>query len=459
MASDGRACLRLKAGRPNMLHSEPATVACRILFPSQAPQRNPPALPACVSSRIRRAAAAALPSSRFGITRKRRDEQSGSCMRRASAALLLLALGACSSLPHDGPTARSVPRDAAKHAPLYALVDLDYGVTQQIVSHPPAALVGLATASSRTPTDLIAEGDALAVSVFEAGAGGLFSRNSDFAQAAGGDTQQALPRLMVDADGDLEIPFAGAVHVAGLRPAQAAEAIRDALRKRAVNPQVVVTVLDSRANSVALIGEVRSPGHFLLSPHNDRLLDVLASAGGPTKSPADLAVIVNRGASYAEVSLATLMTRADQNIRLAPGDQVRVVDRPRKYSTFGAFARNSQTLIEDDSLTLANAISRAGGLDTNAAAGQSVLLFRFERPEVAAALGVTTPPAAKGVPVVYRLNFLKPESLFVANNFEIRSDDLLYVPRSDITELKKFFDLVNSVTQIGYNVRVTSTIP
>ena len=219
-----------------------------------------------------------------------------------------------------------------------------------------------------------------------------------------------------------------------------------------------MTVLDSRANSVTIIGEVRNAGHFLLSSHNDRLIDVLASAGGPTKPPADLAVIVYRGGRYVEASLAALMAYPDQNIRLAPGDQVRVVDRPRKYSTFGALGHDSQNLIEDDSLTLASAISRAGGLDTYSAAGRSVLLFRFERPEVAAALGLTTPPAAKGVPVVYRLNFLNPDSLFAANNFEIRSDDLLYVPRSDITEIKKFFDLVNSVTQIGYNVRVTSTI-
>jgi polysaccharide export outer membrane protein len=380
-------------------------------------------------------------------------------MRVASAIVLLLAVGGCSTLPHDGPSTRSAPRQAARAGALYALVDLDYAVTQQIAAHPPVALAGLAHQSSGAPNDLIAEGDALGVSVFEAGAGGLFSHTPEVIQLTTGNSQQTLPRLVVDTDGDVVIPFAGAVHVAGLRPGEAAEVIRQALRKRAVDPQVTVSVLESHANSVAIIGEVRNAGHILLSPHNDRLMDVLTSAGGPTKPPADLAVVVYRGGGYAEVSLAALMAEPDQNIRLAPGDQIRVVDRPRKYSTFGAFGRDSQTLIEDDSLTLANAISRAGGLDTNSAAGRSVLVFRFERPEVAAALGVTRPPAAKGVPVVYRLNFENPDGLFVANNFDIRSDDLVYVPRSDITEMKKFFDLINSVTQIGYNVRVTSTIP
>jgi len=381
-------------------------------------------------------------------------------MRVASAALLLLFTAGCSTLPHDGPSARSVPREAGRVEARYALVELDYAATQVIAAHPPRALASLTNQSSDAPSDLIAEGDTLSVAVFEAGGGGLFERPADLPEApVVTDSARTLPRLVVNRDGALDVPFAGEVRVAGLTPTQAADAIRRALRKRAVDPQVTVTVIDSRANAVAVIGEVRNAGHFPLSAHNDRLLDLLASAGGPSKAPADLALIVVRGGRYGEVPLNAVLSDPSQNIRLSPGDQVRVVDRPRKFSTFGAFGRASQTAIEDENLTLAAAISRAGGLDTNAANARSVMVFRFERPEVAAALGVTMPPAAKGTPIVYRLNFLNPESVFVANNFDMSTDDLLYVPRSDITETKKFFDLINSVTQIGYNVRVTSTIP
>ena len=380
-------------------------------------------------------------------------------MRLIFGIVLGLCLAGCAALPDDGPSAQSAPREAKAPGHPYALVDLDYGVTQQIASHPAAALAGLASGSSAAPTDLIAEGDTVAVAIFEAGGGGLFGRGAENDQPSAGDSRQSLPRLVVDRDGALAVPFAGAVHVAGLRPSDAAEAIRRALLRRAVNPQVSLTLIESHANSVALIGEVKSAGLFPLGAHHDRLIDVLASAGGYTKSPADLAVIVGRDGRFAEVSLAQLLADPDQNIRLAPGDQIRVVDRPRKYDAFGAFFRDSQYLMEDDHVTLAGAISRAGGLDTNTAAARSVLVFRFERPEVAVALGLTEPPAAKGVPVVYRLNFRKSESLFVANNFDIRPDDILYVPRSDITEAKKFFDLINSVTQIGYSVRVTSTVP
>jgi polysaccharide export outer membrane protein len=379
-------------------------------------------------------------------------------MRAVLVILLLTALAACSIVPEDGPSFRSVPHDAAKSPAKYALVDLDYTVSQTVAAHPPQPLLSLAGQSSTVPTDQIAEGDVLAVSIFES-TGGLFSSNTAVPGATtSGSSQATLPGMDVDPQGNLSIPYAGVLHVSGLTPLEASNVIARALSKRTINPQVTVTVVSSNANSVTMIGEVRNPGRFLLTPHNDRLLDVLATAGGPTKNSADLLVVVGRGARFSEIQLSDLMANPSENIRLAPHDQVRVLDKTRKYSTFGALRAVSQTPIGDDNVTLADAISRAGGLDTNTANASWVLVFRFERPEIATALNVTLPLADKGVPIVYRLDLRKPDRLFVAQSFNIRADDMIYVPRSDLSEAKKFFDFINDITQIGYNVRATSTV-
>jgi polysaccharide export outer membrane protein len=273
----------------------------------------------------------------------------------------------------------------------------------------------------------------------------------------GSGTAQTLPALVVDTDGELLVPYAGKIHVAGLRADEAAGIIRRALHGKAIDPQVTVTVVSSHANSVAVLGEVRTPGRFQLAPHNDRLLDLLALAGGPVKPAPDLALAVYRGEQRVEVPLSLVMDDPTQNIRLGPEDRVLLLDRPRTYSTFGALGQNNTQQMLDNRLTLADAISKGGGLDTYSANGASVLLFRFERPEVARALGVTLPPAAKGVPIVYRVNFRQPAGLFAANNFDIKPQDMLYVSRADLFEAKKFLDLVNSVTQIGYNARLTAS--
>jgi polysaccharide export outer membrane protein len=379
-------------------------------------------------------------------------------LTRVALSASLALISGCAILPSDGPTWHAVSKEGKRPGALYAIVDLDYAATQRIAALPAVSLAGLSGGSSNQPTDLIADGDVLAVSVFEAGPGGLFARPLA-PTSIGGPDQQTFPRLVVDRTGGLQIPFAGEVHVVGLTPAQAGDAIRQALKGRAIDPQVTVTVAESRANSVTILGDVRASGHFILTPHNDRLLDVVASAGGSIRPPGDLRVVVLRDGRSAGDTLSTLLTTPSENIRLAPQDEIEVLYEPRKYSTFGALGRIAQTPIEDNSLTLAAAISRAGGLDTTTADVQWVLLFRFERPEVAAALGVTTPPTSKGVPIVYRLDLKKADGFFVANNFFIRSDDLLYVARSDLTEAEKFLTVVNTATQIGYNVRVTSVVP
>ncbi|MNC62832.1 hypothetical protein D3C75_1128990 [compost metagenome] len=99
-----------------------------------------------------------------------------------------------------------------------------------------------------------------------------------------------------------------------------------------------------------------------------------------------------------------------------------------------------------------------GGLDSNLADAKSVLVFRFERPEVAQALGIQQTATPRGVPVVYRLNLNEGSGFFIASNFQIEPDDIIYAPRSGAAEARKFFEFVQSVTRVIYDVSVTSAI-
>jgi polysaccharide export outer membrane protein len=368
-----------------------------------------------------------------------------------------LALWACSSLPHDGPSGRTFGKaDQPASAKGYSLVDLSYADAERIAAMPPPALAGLAAAASTLPNDRLGEGDVVDVAIYEPG--GMTSFTSTGEARADGGSSQSVPRLTIDKSGCVPIPFAGPVHIQGMTVTEAAEAIKAALRGRAVNPQVQVNLVGNFTNSVTVMGEVRSVGRVPLTPYNERLLDVLAVAGGPTKPPADITVTLVRGDTQASAPFTALLRRSDENVRLAPHDQIRLLYAPRKYSVFGALGRVNESPIEDEGLTLAEAISRAGGLDTMTANAASVLVFRFERPTVARALGLTAPATPKGVPVVYRLNMLQPVSFFIANSFAIQPNDLIYVPRSDSTELRKFLELVSLVSQVTYNLTVTPVL-
>ena len=193
-------------------------------------------------------------------------------MLRIAGLAILAGLSGCASLPHDGPSARSIADTAAAGAP-YALVELDYRVSEMVAAQPARALGGLAPVSSTAPVDLIGEGDILSVQILQPGMGS--SASSDDAAVAG-DGRQSIPKLAVDRNGRVPVPYAGDVRVAGLTASQAAGAIRAALRGRAVNPQVTVFVEANLANAVTVVGEVRNAGRFPLSANQDRLLDVLS---------------------------------------------------------------------------------------------------------------------------------------------------------------------------------------
>lgn len=378
--------------------------------------------------------------------------------RTLSSLALVAILSGCSTLPRDGPTGGAVERGASseKGAGSYVIVDLDYATSERIKTQPRRFLGSLAAGESAVVGGRIGPGDELAVSIFEPG-GTLFG-------ASGGTTtgvrsgSQALPATPVDSGGSVTIPFAGPVAVAGLTTTEAGAAIRRALIGKVGNPQVIVAMAENNYNTVTVLGEVRQPGRAPLATQANRIVDVIANRGGVARAPEDVLVTIRRDGETFSAPLTVVTSDFAENIRLARGDQVNLVYTPRHFSTFGALGAVTQVDMGAGPLNLAGAISKVGGLDTNTANARSVLVFRFERPEIASALGLTQPATLRGVPVVYRLNLEEAAGLFIANNFEIQPDDIFYVPRSSSAELGKFFTLVRTVTGAVYDVSVTSAL-
>lgn len=385
-----------------------------------------------------------------------------SLMARTAAQTAVLSivaiLAGCSTLPRDGPSGSAVEKGASQNGAVgsYTIVDIDYALSERIKAAPPAFLGSLASATSATPGgSTIGAGDTLAIAIYEP-SGSLFGAGSTTAGVRSGG--QNLPAITVDRNGAVTVPFAGVVRVAGLTSTEAGAAIRRALIGKVGNPQVVVTIADNAFNAVTVLGDIKQPGRAKLSDNADRILDVIAERGGALHPPEDVVVNIQRGGTTYSAPLSAVSTAFDENVRLDRGDQINLVYRPRHYSTFGAVGGVARIEMGAGSLNLAGALSRIGGLDTNTANARSVLLFRFERPEVAQALGITQPAERRGVPVVYRLNLEEASGFFTANNVTVQPDDIIYVPRSGSAELGKFFTLVQTVTRVVYDVSVTSTL-
>lgn len=89
-------------------------------------------------------------------------------------------------------------------------------------------------------------------------------------------------KIQVDDVGRIQLPLAGDVLAAGLTAPELSSVIAERLGREYIrHPQVVVGVVATREQSVAVEGEVKMPGVYKITP-NDTLLSAIARAQSPT---------------------------------------------------------------------------------------------------------------------------------------------------------------------------------
>src|SRR5436853_7058891 len=107
--------------------------------------------------------------------------------------------------------------------------------------------------------------------------------------------------------------------------------IEERLGRKALDPQALVVIKQSAANSVSVAGEVIGGRRVPLSGGGDRLLQVIAAAGGARAPVHDTFVRLSRAGVTATVPLATLVADPAQDIYAEPGDVLTLVRRPQTY--------------------------------------------------------------------------------------------------------------------------------
>jgi polysaccharide export outer membrane protein len=341
-------------------------------------------------------------------------------------------------------------------APPYDVVVLDQATADTLAANEFESFASAFGEGGGAPDIRIGIGDTVVVTIFEAASGGLFSGEAGTLGAA--SKSVSLPPQPVARNGMITVPFIGQVKAAGLTPAQVQANIEAGLSAKAIEPQVIVTVTENASTFVTVAGDVGAPGRVPLGLDGDRILDVIATAGGSTAPPYDTFVRLTRGSTPITVSLARIVDDPGQNIYIRPEDQIYLIIDPQIFTAFGATARNATFPFETGRLTLAEAVGRAGGLLDSRANAHGVFVFRYERPELYALIRSGRPAPgmqAAGVPVVYRLDLKEPTGYFTSQRFLMRDNDVIYVSNAPATDLQKFLGIIGSGLGIA---RSTQTV-
>src|SRR5205085_4923240 len=164
------------------------------------------------------------------------------------------------------------------------------------------------------------------------------------------------PTQAVDDNGNIAVPYAGAIPARGRTPAEIQQAIVDALKNRAIEPQVVVSLLDQRTSLISVLGDVRTAGRFPASPSGERILDVIARAGGPLTQGYDMWVTLERQGHRASVPFGALLYEPSNNIYALPNDVIYLFSQPQTFVAFGAAGVQGQYQFESWLVSLAEAV-------------------------------------------------------------------------------------------------------
>lgn len=353
------------------------------------------------------------------------------------------ALAGCAALPSAGPTSSEVTDSARNGAEIrYILRDVDEKVVSILSSTKPGTFQGSFGDKRPAPNQRIGVGDTIIVTVWEAAAGGLFSGGGGD-RSASGVRSAIIPEQVVARDGAVTVPYAGRIQVAGLTTPEVERRIVEKLAGKAIEPQVLVTIPKGLSNTATVLGEVTGGARVPLSVKGERILDVLASAGG-VKAPAHESYItLQRKGRTVAIPMQRVIANASENIYVHSGDVITVIRQVQTFSVFGAAGRNAVVPFDAAGLTLEQAIAKAGGLMDNRSDPHGVYLLRFETADVARQLDTSFATADKDtrVPVIYQLNMRDPRSYFLAQTIHIRNRDMIYVANAPLNELQKLLQL------------------
>lgn len=348
-------------------------------------------------------------------------------------------LAGCATLPTNGPTGGQIERSARQ--PLSGL-PIKLVHVENIADVPnPLTMPPSASPSPQqpaVPTDTLGPGDILDINIYEAGVtlftGGGAGDAKGAVSASPGAQAQKLPLVRVDDDGYIFIPYAGRLHVAGHTVRETEAKIRTSLQGISQNPQVMISMQEVITNSVIVGGEVAKSGRLVLQTNKERLTDVIALAGGYRGNTKDLLARVFHGEEISDIRLNDLVDNPSSDMRIYPGDRIMLINDPRTYSVLGASGQVAQLPFSRSSVTLAEAVATAGGVNSNIGNPAAIFLFRYVKNEQ----GVE-------VPVVYHLNMMKAGTFFLAQRFTMRDKDVLYFGNAAANQPSKLVQLISQL--------------
>jgi len=246
---------------------------------------------------------------------------------------------------------------------------------------------------------------------------------------AGGSPNAPQPGFVVDHQGRIQFPFAGLLPVEGLTEEAARALLTQKLARYIANPNITLRVQSYRSKRVYIDGEVKQPGLQAINDIPMTLVEALNRAGGLLPTADQSRIALERGEARYSINLRDLVQKGINpgNIMLAPGDVVRVHSRDEsKVFVSGEVVTPRALTMHNGRLTLNEALGETGGISPLSGDARQIYVVR------------KTPERTR----VFQLDARLTGSLAMAESFELRPKDVVYVAASPLANWNRHLSLL-----------------
>lgn len=236
----------------------------------------------------------------------------------------------------------------------------------------------------------------------------------------------------IDSQGYIQFPIIGRYKAAGKSLTQVNRELRSQLSRYLKTPDVIVRVLSYQGQRYSVQGNVMKGGQFYLSDQPVSIYTALGMAGGVNAQQGDNSsmTLVRQGRSY---NLNTVeLEKAGfslHNLLIQPNDTLYVNNREnQKIYVMGESGKNQSLPLRDQGMSLSDVLGESLGLNPLSASRSKIYIVRSQ-------------PNAVHTEV-YQMDLSSIADFGLANQFKMRSNDIVYV---DASGLARWQRVVNQV--------------
>ena len=294
----------------------------------------------------------------------------------------------CGTLPASGPYSKNInasdkvnikisttDRGAEKFR--YAVADIDTNLINYLSKHSVEKSQDENWPVSKPAEEITVNvGDTIEVSIFESQAGGLFIPEG--ASVRPGNFV-SLPAQTIDFTGFITVPYAGKIEAAGRTTEEISADIVTKLENKAIEPQVVVSFSGRNGAEVSVIGDVNNARRLSLGFNQYKILDAIASAGGPVSPGYETKVSLQRAGEEYDIAFDQLVDDSAKNIYAEINDIIYLYREPETFIAYGAVQNPGSIPFGKSNLMLSEAMGLTRGLVDGQADPAEIYIYRQKK--------------------------------------------------------------------------------